>query len=109
MVTKKNTLKICLSALEDLKAQDIQSLDISKTSNFADWLIVATATSNTHAKAVSDKVIEAIKKNNQSIMGIEGKENAEWVLIDGGEVVVNIMLSETREFYDLEGLWGAYS
>jgi ribosome-associated protein len=109
MATEKNTLKICLSALEDLKAQDIRSLDISKTSNFADWLIVATATSNTHAKAVSDKVIEAIKENNQAIMGIEGKENAEWVLIDGGEVVVNIMLSETREFYDLEGLWGAYS
>ena len=109
MSNKENTLTICMNALEDLKAQNICSLDISKTSNFADWLIVTTATSSTHARAVSDKVIEAIKENNHSIMGIEGKENAEWVLIDGGEVVVNIMLSDTRDFYDLEGLWGAYS
>ncbi|MEK9650130.1 MAG: ribosome silencing factor [Gammaproteobacteria bacterium] len=109
MTTNEDTVKICVSALADLKAQNIQSLNISKTSNFADWLIVATATSNTHARAVSDKVIEAIKENNLCIIGVEGKEKAEWVLIDGGDVVINIMLSETREFYDLEGLWGAYS
>ncbi len=91
-------LNICIQALNDLKAQNLLTLDISKSSNFSDWFVIATATSDRHAKAIA---------NNVEIIGVEGKEESEWILIDSGEVVINIMLDETRSFYDLESLWGA--
>jgi len=97
---------ICCEALEDLKAQNILVLDIREISGFADWFIIATASSSRNAKAISNKLIESIKFHHQSLIGIEGLDDSEWILVDCGDVVVNIMLQETREFYDLESLWG---
>jgi len=97
---------ICLDTLEDMKAKDILSLDIRNISGFADWFIIATASSSRNAKAISNKIIEAVKKNQLHVIGIEGQEDSEWVLIDCGDVVINVMQKETREFYDLESLWG---
>jgi len=97
---------ICLDSLEDMKAKDILSLDIRNISGFADWFIIATASSSRNAKAISNKIIEAVKKNKLHVIGIEGQEDSEWVLIDCGDVVINVMQKETREFYDLESLWG---
>ncbi len=97
---------ICLEALNDLKAQNILVLDIRDISNFADWLIIGTASSSRNAKAIANKLIESIKAHQKNLVGIEGEDNAEWILIDCGDVVVNIMQKETREFYDLESLWG---
>ena len=97
---------ICLDSLEDMKAKDILSLDIRNISGFADWFIIATASSSRNAKAISNKIIEAVKKNKLNVIGIEGQEDSEWVLIDCGDVVINVMQKETREFYDLESLWG---
>ena len=97
---------ICLDALEDLKAKDILPLDIRGISGFADWFIIATASSSRNAKALSNKIIETVKENKLQVVGVEGQEDSEWVLVDCGDVIVNIMQQETREFYDLESLWG---
>ena len=97
---------ICYEALDGLKAQNILVLDIREISGFADWFIIATASSSRNAKAISNKLIESIKLHYHSLIGIEGLDDSEWILVDCGDVVVNIMLQETREFYDLESLWG---
>ena len=97
---------ICLTALEDNKAEDILALDVRNISTFADSIIIASANSNRHAKSLSEKVIENVKKSKESFLGVEGKSESGWILIDCGEVVINIMKNDIREFYDLEGLWG---
>tara|TARA_Y100001935_G_scaffold6101_1_gene4706 strand:- start:3409 stop:3744 length:336 start_codon:yes stop_codon:yes gene_type:complete len=97
---------ICVEALSDLKAQNIQALDIRNISGFADWLVIATASSSRNAKAIANKLIESIKLHQKNLIGIEGEDDCEWILVDCGDVVVNIMQKETREFYDLESLWG---
>ena len=97
---------ICIEALNDLKAQDIIVLDIRDISGFADWLVIGTASSSRNAKAIANKLIESIKVHQKNLVGIEGEDDSEWILIDCGDVVVNIMQKETREFYDLESLWG---
>ena len=97
---------ICLNTLDDMKAKEILSLDIKDISNFADWFIIATASSSRNAKAISNKIIEEVKLNKLHVIGVEGQEDSEWVLIDCGDIVINVMQQEAREFYDLESLWG---
>ena len=97
---------ICFEALDDLKAQNILVLDIRDISGFADWFIIATASSSRNAKAISNKLIESLKLQQHQLVGVEGQDDSEWILVDCGDVVVNIMQKETREFYDLESLWG---
>ena len=97
---------ICCEALDDLNAQNILVLDIREISDFAHWFIIATASSSRNAKAISNKLIESIKLHNHNLVGVEGQDDSEWILVDCGDVVVNIMQQETREFYDLESLWG---
>ena len=103
---KKNLQDICNSTLIDNKAEDVLILDINGISSFADAIIIATANSNRHAKSLSEKLVESIKASGKSILGVEGKIESGWILVDCGEVVINIMKSEIRDFYDLEGLWG---
>ena len=98
--------KICIEALNELNAQNVLILDVRDISGFADWLIISTASSSRNAKAIANKLIESIKVNKQNLVGIEGEDDAEWILVDCGDVVVNIMQKDTREFYDLESLWG---
>ena len=97
---------ICCNALDDLKAQNILVLDIREISGFADWFIIVTASSSRNAKAISNKLIESLKLQEQHLVGIEGQDDSEWILVDCGDVIVNIMQQDTREFYDLESLWG---
>ena len=96
---------ICLDTLDDMKAKNILSLDIRDISNFADWFIIATASSSRNAKAISNKIIEEVKLNKLHVIGVEGQEDSEWVLIDCGDIVINVMQQEAREFYDLEKMW----
>ncbi len=96
---------IVIDSLEDLKTLDLVSIDMKKKSNFTDLLLIGTGTSSTHIKAISNEIIENLKNNGYS-KNIRGSEiDSEWVLIDLYDIVINIMLRETREFYDLEKLW----
>ncbi len=92
-------------ALEDLKGREIVALDVSRATSVTDYMIIASGTSNRHVKALVDNVLESSKASGVASLGIEGRETMEWVLLDLGDVVVNVMQKDAREFYDLERLW----
>ena len=108
-MSKKSLPQICNNSLKDSKVENLLVLDVTKISSFADTIIIATASSNRHAISVSEKLVDCLKSNKYNILGVEGESDSGWILVDCGDVVINIMRQEQREFYDLEGLWGADS
>lgn len=97
--------QLILSALEDMKAQDIVSLDLIDKSSVTDVMIVASGTSRRHVKSMADKVITSCKQQDLAPLGIEGESEGEWVLVDLGDVIVHLMQPEVRDYYQLEKLW----
>ena len=95
-----------VSALEDIKARDIMVLDVSKLTSMTDCMIIASADSNRQTRALSNNVQEKLKALGAQVLGVEGEENGEWVLVDLGQVIVHIMQPAVREYYSLEQLWG---
>ena len=96
---------VIVAALEELKAMDLKVLDVREVASFTDLMIVASGGSARQVKALADKVIEKCKQAGVRPLGVEGEREAEWILIDLGDVVVHIMKPETRAFYGLEKLW----
>ena len=96
---------LVVAALEDAKAQDIQVIDLVARRTFADFLVVASGTSTRQVKAMADRVVQRAKASGHTLLGIEGERDAEWVLVDLADVVVHLMLPQTRAFYNLEKLW----
>ena len=105
-MSKKTLSEVCNLSLIDSKAEDLLVLDVENISSFADKIIIATATSNRHAISISEKLVDCLKENKFNILGVEGEIDSGWILVDCGDIVINIMRKEQREFYDLEGLWG---
>ncbi len=105
-MSNKNLSKLCNQSLSESKAENILFLDVKGISSFTDEIIIVTANSNRHAVSVSEKLVSYLKKNNINIIGIEGEVDSGWMLVDCGDVVINIMKQDQRNFYDLEGLWG---
>lgn len=100
-------LPVVRRVLEDRKAGDVTCHPAAGMSNgLFDWMVVCTGTSHRHVKAISDDVAREIKRAGHPILGIEGERKSDWVLIDAGEVVVHVMTPSTREYYDLDSLWG---
>ncbi|HEY2967805.1 MAG TPA: ribosome silencing factor [Casimicrobiaceae bacterium] len=97
--------KTAVAALEDIKARDITVLDVRKLTSLYDTMIIATAESGRQVKALSQHVREALKAAGATIVGVEGEQSGEWVLVDGGDIVVHIMQPATRAYYNLEELW----
>jgi len=98
-------VQMIVEALEDNKALDIKVLNITDISNFADYMVIATGTSNTHLRAISGNSVRELSRQGLKALGEEGRDSNEWVLADFGDVVVHIMRPEVRELYDLEKLW----
>lgn len=93
------------SALEDAKAEDIQVIDLRDRSSFADFMLIASGTSTRQVKAAADRLVQRAKAGGLTPLGVEGDREAEWVLVDLADVVVHVMLPQTRAFYNLEKLW----
>ena len=98
-------IKIIISALEDIKANDIEILDVTKRATIFDRMIIASAVSTRQARAIANNVNDKVKESGGTSYGTEGEDSGEWVLVDLGDVLVHIMLPAVRMHYDLEGLW----
>jgi ribosome-associated protein len=96
-----------VAALEDIKARDIVVLDVAKLTSIADFMIIASGESARQTKALARNVTERIKEVGGEVLGVEGEENGEWILVDLGPVIVHIMHPAVRQYYNLEELWRA--
>jgi len=94
-----------IEALEDRKGQQILVLDVRRLTSITDFMVIVSGTSNRHVKALVDAAVEAADTAGCSLIGVEGQETREWVLVDLGDVLVHVMQNEPRRFYDLERLW----
>jgi ribosome-associated protein len=101
------TLAAVLASLEDSKAEDIIAVDIEGKSAMADRLVIASGRSHRHVAAVAEHLITALKDNGFGTPRVEGLTNADWVLIDQGDVIIHIFRPEVRSFYNLEKMWAA--
>ena len=106
-MNNKELIDIVLQALDDVKAIDVVVFEVSKLTSISDYMIIASGKSKRQVAALADKVVESAKENGVKPLGIEGKTEGEWVLVDLGDIIVHIMYPETREYYQLEKLWGA--
>jgi len=93
------------AAVEEIKAKDVVEIDVRGKTSVTDHMVIASGTSTRHVKSIADEVIKFAKKLGAMPLGVEGEREAEWVLVDLGDVVVHVMLPRVREFYALERLW----
>jgi len=98
--------KLVITALEDIKAHDIQAIDVRKVTSIFDWIIVASADSARQTKALARHVRDSLKEAGSAIIGTEGEDSGEWILVDAGDVVAHVMQPAVRQYYNLEELWG---
>ena len=98
-------LKTVRAALVELKAKDAVEIDVRGKSSVTDFMVVASGTSTRHVKSIANEVVVFAKKLDIMPLGVEGEREAEWVLVDLGDVVVHVMLPRVREYYALERLW----
>ena len=103
-----NSEQLCtlvVDALDDIKAQDVTTLDVRDMTTVTDYMIVASGTSNRHVQALVENVAEKAKEAGHKPIGVEGEDGGEWVLLDLQDALVHVMLPKVREFYNLEKLW----
>jgi ribosome-associated protein len=98
---KKNVI----SALEDIKGFDIIDLDVRKLTSITDYMIIASASSTRQTRALAKSVHDKMKELNIEIVGIEGENEGDWILVDIGNIIVHIMTPTTRAYFNLEELW----
>lgn len=96
---------LVIDALEDVKGKDIRVLDVRGKSSVTDVMVIASGTSSRQVKSLADRVVERAKEAGVKPLGMEGEREAEWVLVDLGDVVVHVMQPEIRDFYQIEKLW----
>lgn len=106
-VTKaKPSLKtVVIDALADMKALEVKVLDVRGITDIADFMVIASGTSDRHVRSVAQRVVERTKEAGFRPHGVEGQQDSDWVLIDLSEMIVHVMLPRVREFYGLEKLW----
>lgn len=94
-----------IDKIDDLKGQNIVTLDVRGKSSITDYMIICTGTSNKHVTSIADHLLEEAKKQDILVFGSEGKADADWVVVDMDSVMVHIMQVESRQRYELEKLW----
>jgi ribosome-associated protein len=101
----KDTLNLILARLDDIKAEDTVTIDLTGKTSIADIMVVTSGRSNRHVGAVADRVIEGLKAAGIRDVHVEGMPHCDWVLIDAGDVIVHVFRPEVRAFYSLEKMW----
>jgi ribosome-associated protein len=98
---------LVVSSLEDFKAVDIQVIDVRGRNPLTDLFVIASGSSSRHVKSMAENLILRAKKAGCPPIGVEGKRQGDWVLVDLNDIIVHIMRPQTRAFYNLEKLWEA--
>jgi len=101
----QETLRLILDRLEDMKAEDTITIDLTGKTAFTDAMVITSGRSNRHVGAVADRVLEGLKKAGIKDARVEGMPHCDWVLIDAGDVIVHVFRPEVRAFYNLEKMW----
>src|SRR2546422_2232688 len=94
-----------INAALEKKALDLTVLDLREIASFTDFFVIATGTNRRQVQAISDEVVEQLKRSGTRAARVEGYQNAEWILVDYGDFVVHVFDEKARRFYDLERLW----
>jgi len=97
--------KIVVDALEDIKAQDIETINVTKLTSLFDRVIIASGTSNRQTRALAKHVQAKVREAGGGVISVEGEESGEWVLVDLGDIVVHLMQPAIRTYYNREELW----
>ncbi len=105
--TPENQLNLIVDSLENSKAEDIVSIPLAGKSSIADYMVVASGRSNRHVGAVCERLISDMKDVGLGKARTEGMNQCDWVLIDGGDIIVHVFRPEVRDFYNLEKMWSA--
>lgn len=95
-----------IDKIDDLKGKDIVILDVKGKSSITDYMIICTGTSNRHVSSIANHLLEEAKKQDYLVLGSEGQNDADWVVVDLDSVMVHIMQEDSRQLYELEKLWG---
>jgi ribosome-associated protein len=98
-------LRLVLARLDDMKAEDTVTIDLTGKSSLADAMVVTSGRSHRHVGAVADRVLDDLAEAGLASARIEGRTNCDWVLIDAGDVIVHVFRPEVRAFYNLEKMW----
>ncbi len=98
-------VKLTLKTALDKKAENPLVIDLRGLSSLADFFIILTASSDTHARTIADEIKRKFKEEGVLPVSVEGYENANWILMDFGDLIVHIFKPEFRELYNLESLW----
>ena len=97
---------LAVEVLKDMKAEDIEVLNVRKLTDVTDYMVIASGTSDRHVKAMANRLRDQVREQGKfRPLGVEGEQEGDWILIDFGDVVVHIMRPQTRKYYDLERLW----
>jgi ribosome silencing factor RsfS/YbeB/iojap len=102
---RRSLKSVVLEALDDMKALEVKMLDVRGLTDIADFMVIASGTSDRHVRSVAQRVVEKAKEGGYRPHGVEGLKDGDWVLIDLHEMIVHVMLPRVREFYGLEKLW----
>ncbi|PIJ48797.1 ribosome silencing factor [Erwinia sp. OLTSP20] len=94
-----------IDKIDDLKGQDIVSVDVQGKSSITDCMIICTGTSTRHVASIADHVVQASRQAGLMPLGVEGQNVADWIVVDLGDVIVHVMQEESRQMYQLEKLW----
>ncbi|WP_034913314.1 MULTISPECIES: ribosome silencing factor [Erwinia] len=94
-----------IDKIDDLKGQNIVSLDVQGKSSITDCMIICTGTSTRHVASIAEHVVEESRAAGLRPLGVDGKATADWIVVDLGDVIVHVMQEESRQLYELEKLW----
>ena len=103
----KETLRIVLARLEDMKAEDSVTIDLNGKSSIGDYMVVTSGRSHVHVAAIADNLVKDLKRAGVTGIRVEGLRQGDWVLIDAGDVIAHVFRPEVRDFYSLEKMWSA--
>ncbi len=106
VIALEEKVALCVSMVEEKKAEEVLVLDLRGVSSMTDYFLICHGSSDRLVQAITDHLLEMMKKKGVRALGVEGYKEGRWILLDFGDLVIHVFFEETRRFYDLERLWG---